>query len=262
MSLKKIAIITMASMVSACVAGQSSNVLESAIETQPTSQFAHKSTNSLTTDSVFGENITPKNKQNDRIAFASETINIVPIPEKRFVPPPPPPRVKKTYLINGLASNVKSIGYGFTNLSKKIPDVTLHNYASFVESSTVIRTKVIREIKAAYEADPTIEINLIGISFGANIVTWIAQELNRKDIPIHYLATLEGPAMAPIYDNVRLADNFSCTGASCFRTSSKLAWKNKKTDFSSFKIKVGHIGLADHPEVHARVLSQINKHVE
>ena len=32
------------------------------------------------------------------------------------------PRENKTYLINGLASSVEIIGYGFTNLSKKIPN--------------------------------------------------------------------------------------------------------------------------------------------
>ena len=207
----------------------------------------------------------PKKKdelnRTSRVAFASEQPAVAQVEDGSTVPsiPAPKPRIKKTYLINGLASSVDSIGYGFTNLSKKIPNSKLHNYASFVESSTVIRSRVTREIKAAYKANPDIEINLIGISFGANIVTWIAQDLNRQNIPINYLATLEGPAMARIYDNVRLADNFSCTGLNCFRTTSKLAWGNKKTDFNKFQIKAGHIALANHPEVHNRVLAQIKR---
>ena len=167
-------------------------------------------------------------------------------------------RVKKTYLINGLASNIGNIGYGFTNLSNKIPGSILYNYASFVESSTVIRSKVTRELKAAYRANPNLEINLIGISFGANIVTIIAQELDRKNIPVNYLATLDGPAMIPIRDNVRVTDNFTCTNLDCFKTNSRLAWGNKTTRKEAFRIRSSHIPLANHSTVHNRILQQIN----
>ncbi len=247
-------------MVSACVSSGNDDVLKSAIEpdinTSSASNGQVTEVSSLEVASVPEKR--PHLRETSRIAFASEERAVSQV---QAVEPvlASKPRKKKTYLINGLASSVESIGYGFTNLSKKIPNSTLHNYASFVESSTLIRSKVTREIKAAYKNNPDIEINLIGISFGANIVTWIAQDLNRKDIPINYLATLEGPAMARIYENVRLADNFSCTGLNCFRTSSKLSWGNKKTEFSAFKIKAGHIALANHSTVHERILSQINK---
>ena len=168
------------------------------------------------------------------------------------------PRTKKTYLINGLASSVPSIGYGFTNLSKKIPGSVLYNYASFVESSTIIRSRVTRQLKDAYRQDPGVEINLIGISFGANIVTLIAADLDRSGIPVNYLVTMEGPAMVPINDNVRLADNFSCTNLDCFRTKSRLAHGNRETQFSTFKVKTSHIPLADHPDVHSRILYQLD----
>jgi len=167
------------------------------------------------------------------------------------------PRVRKTYLINGLASSVESIGYGFTNLSKKIPGSKLHNYASFIESSTVIRSRITRELKSAYRENPNVEINLIGISFGANIVTLIAADLEREDIEVNYIATMEGPAMIPIRKNVRRADNFSCTKLDCFRTKARLSFNNKRTDYNTFKIKSSHIPLADHPDVHRRILEQI-----
>ncbi|MEM7069516.1 MAG: hypothetical protein AAF478_11615 [Pseudomonadota bacterium] len=188
----------------------------------------------------------------------SEALSIQPLPLEPGLPAAPPPPPKKTYLINGLASSVEFIGYGFTNLSKKIPGSRLHNYASFIESSTVIRSKVTRELKAAYKSDPSVQINLIGISFGANIVTLIAADLDRAGIPVNYLVTMEGPAMVPIRDNVRMADNFSCTNLDCFRTKSRLSWGNKKTNFQTFKIKTSHIPLADHPDVHRRILSRIN----
>lgn len=246
----------------ACVSGNDNEVLQSAVD--PDAPTTASTQNSIAQNKAIAET-KPVNedKQTQISGFASDdppSLSI--IDAEPFLPPPPPPRIKKTYLINGLASNVDSIGYGFTNLSKKIPSSKLHNYASFIESSTVIRARVTKEIKAAYNADPDIEINLIGISFGANIVTWIAQELDRKKIPVNYLATLEGPAMAPIRKNVRLADNFSCTKPSCFRTTSRLAFGNKKTEFSKFKIKAGHIALADHADVHRRILNQINKPLE
>ena len=134
----------------------------------------------------------------------------------------------------------------------------MHNYASFIESSTLIRSEVTRELKKAYRKNPNVEINLIGISFGANIVTLIAADLDRAKIPVNYIATMEGPAMVPIRDNVRVADNFSCTNLDCFRTKSRLSWGNKTTRYSAFKIKSSHIPLANHPDVHRRILSQIN----
>ena len=178
-----------------------------------------------------------------------------PVPQPVYVH-----RASKTYLINGLASNVGAIGYGFRNLQKKIPGSVLHSYASPLESSTIIRTQVIKELKAAYRANPDLDINLIGISYGANIVTQIADTLGRANIPVNYLATLEGPAMSRIGPNVRVADNFSCTHMTCFRTSSKLRRTNSTTRFDKFAISASHIALADHPRVHGRILSQLVSH--
>lgn len=193
---------------------------------------------------------TAANWRRSQSSFASETDSLTQVAAA--------PRFKKTYLINGLASNIGNIGFGFTNLSKKIPGSILYNYASFVESSTVIRSRVTKELKAAYRKNPNLEINLIGISFGANIVTIIAQELDRSKIPVNYLATLDGPAMLPIRKNVRVTDNFTCTNLDCFKTNTRLGWGNKQTVKQSFRLKSSHIPLANHPKVHARILQQIN----
>ncbi|MGI9352703.1 MAG: lipase family protein [Rhizobiaceae bacterium] len=224
-------------VLSACVSGENDEgVLQSAVLAKPVQVETPAQTNTNEDGETASE-------------FAFEQQAIVPT----FVPNP-----KETYLINGLASSVNSIGYGFTNLSRKIPGSTLHNYASFIESSTLIRSEVTRELKNAHRKNPNVEINLIGISFGANIVTLIAADLDRAKIPVNYLATMEGPAMVPIRDNVRVADNFSCTNLDCFRTKSRLSWGNKTTRFAAFKIKSSHIPLANHPDVHRRILSQIN----
>lgn len=234
---RQILLISIMLFLTACTTNGNDGVLQSAV-TPPPQQTTQPA-----------QSLQPgTSNPNSAFAFDSDTVT----PAFR-------PRRNKTYLINGLASSVESIGYGFTNLSKKIPGSVLYNYASFVESSTIIRSKVTRELKAAYRSDPDIEINLIGISFGANIVTLIAADLDRAKIPVNYLVTMEGPAMVPVHDNTRIVDNFRCTNLDCFRTKSKLAWGNKKTRYEDFKVKSSHIPLANHPAVHRRILAQIRK---
>ncbi|MEM7215981.1 MAG: hypothetical protein AAF423_10600 [Pseudomonadota bacterium] len=242
--LKRILFLVLTAFLAACVSGDGQNVLNSAVPSQqPVPPQIQQPNPAQVAGNISDRAASPNN------AFAFDQNVFEPVYR---------PRIRKTYLINGLASNVEAIGYGFTNLAKKIPGSSLHNYASFIESSTLIRAQITRELKAAYRRNPEVEINLIGISFGANIVTLIAGDLDRSGIPVNYLATMEGPAMVPIRDNVRVADNFSCTNLDCFRTKSILAWGNKNTQYRSFKIKSSHIPLANHPQVHQRILSQIN----
>lgn len=252
--LRKVLLLAFAAFLAACVSGQQDDILQSAVspQTEQTASIEPVQEPQVEVVETIEQNAEANPEQPadaSRSAFAFEQNVLEPVYR---------PTTKKTYLINGLASSVESIGYGFTNLSKKIPGSTLHNYASFIESSTLIRAEVTRELKQAYRKDKNVEINLIGISFGANIVTLIAADLDRAKIPVNYLVTMEGPAMVPIRKNVRVADNFSCTNLDCFRTKSRLAWGNKETSFNTFKIKTSHIPLANHPLVHNRILQQLN----
>ena len=167
------------------------------------------------------------------------------------------PRVQKTYLINGLASAVPFIGYGFTNLSKKIEGGRLFSYITPVEGSWQAAPAVMKDILAAYARNPNVEINLIGISYGANLVSRIAIKLNRKHIPVHYLGTIEGTHLKRIPPNVRTADNFTCTHLDCTRARARLARGNQITQLRSYKIKSSHIPLGNNPQMHNRVLRQI-----
>ena len=169
----------------------------------------------------------------------------------------PIPRTRKTYLLNGLASAVPFIGYGFTNLSKKIPGSRLYSYATPLEGSTVIRSAVMKDIVAAHAIDPNVEINLIGISYGVNVATSIASELDRKGIAVHYLGTVDGPMPAKIKPNVKTADNFVCTNVGCIGAPLRLKPGNNTTQVSSFKIRSGHIPLGNNKDVHNRILQQI-----
>ncbi|MFK5978869.1 MAG: hypothetical protein QM488_08295 [Rhizobiaceae bacterium] len=167
------------------------------------------------------------------------------------------PRVQKTYLINGLASAVPFIGYGFTNLSKKIEGGRLFSYISPVEGSLQAAPAVMKDILAAHAQNPDVEINLIGISYGANLVSRIAIKLHRKNIPVHYLGTIEGTHLKRIPPNVRTADNFTCTFLDCTRATARLARGNQITQLNSYKFKSSHIPLGDNREMHNRVLRQI-----
>lgn len=194
--------------------------------------------------------------KNPALAFGGRVAPVVPNVHPVQATWPAGPQV--TYLINGLASNVASIGYGFTNLSKKIPNSELYNYASPVESSTYILSKVRREILQARRRNPNLRINLIGISFGANIVTVIATDLKRSGIEVNYMATIEGPALLPVSSNVIVADNFSCTNLDCFRTKLRPALGNRTSIISNHKVKSSHIPMGDHHQVHKRILKQIS----
>lgn len=167
------------------------------------------------------------------------------------------PRLQKTYLINGLASAVPFIGYGFTNLSKKIEGGRLFSYITPVEGSLQAAPAVMKDILAAHARNPDVEINLIGISYGANLVSRIALKLHKKNIPVHYLGTIEGTHLKRIPSNVRTADNFTCTHLDCTRGRARLARGNQITQLNSYKIKSSHIPLGNNREMHNRVLRRI-----
>ena len=163
----------------------------------------------------------------------------------------------KTYLINGLASAVPFIGYGFTNLQKKIPGAELYSYISPVEGSGVIQPKIMADIRRLHKANPDIEINLIGISYGANMITWMVKELDREGIQVSYLGVLDGLPLGEVYPNVRRVDNFICNMPGCLRDKIRLTRGNNVTIKNHFAYNTSHIALGNNEEVHTRILHQI-----
>lgn len=166
-------------------------------------------------------------------------------------------RVQKTYLINGLASAVPFIGYGFNNLSKKIEGGRLFSYITPIEGSLQAAPAVMKDILAAHARNPDVEINLIGISYGANLVSRIATKLHKKNIQVHYLGTIEGTHLKRIPPNVRTADNFTCTHLDCTRARARLARGNRITQLNSYKFNSSHIPLGNNREMHDQVLRRI-----
>lgn len=162
----------------------------------------------------------------------------------------------RTYLVNGIASAVPFIGYGMRNLKKRIPGAKLFSYITSGEGSAVARN-ITKDAIARHTADPGISINLIGISYGANMVTKIAGQLASKGIPVNYLGIIDGTALTTIQSNVRKADNFICTNSGCTGARVRIASGNSITQFSKFTIKSAHIALGDHRQVHNRVIAQI-----
>ncbi|MFZ1812968.1 MAG: hypothetical protein WAU16_00815 [Rhizobiaceae bacterium] len=164
----------------------------------------------------------------------------------------------RTWLINGFASAVPFIGYGFTNLQKKIPNSELYSYIGPVEGAGFIQPKVLGEIRQAYKQNPDVEINLIGISFGANLLSRMVAELEKDGIPISYLGILDGLPLAPITKNVRRVDNFICNLPGCLRDKIRLTKGNDITIHNHFAYTTSHIALGDNDDVHQRILHQIS----
>ena len=164
---------------------------------------------------------------------------------------------RRTYLVNGLVSAVPFIGYGMRNLSKKAPHAKLFSYMTGVEGDGVIRPGIIKDATEAYAANPNVRINLIGISYGANMITRIAETLASRNVPVNYLGIIDGTDLRPIRTNVAKVDNFICTNTDCTREPVRLAAGNTVTVVQTIAIKSSHIPLGDNDQLHARVLAHI-----
>lgn len=164
---------------------------------------------------------------------------------------------RRTYLVNGLVSAVPFIGYGMRNLAKKAPHAKLFSYMTSVEGDGVIRPGIIKDAAQAYAANPNVRINLIGISYGADMITRIAETLAGRGIPVNYMGIIDGTDLRPIRSNVRKVDNFICTNADCTQEPVRLAGGNTATVLQTIAIKSSHIPLGDNAQLHARVIAQI-----
>lgn len=162
---------------------------------------------------------------------------------------------RKVYLVNGIASTL--LGYGLTNLKKKIPYARHFKYTTTAATGTIKRG-IINDAIKAYNADQSVKISLVGISYGARMVTEIASTLYSKGVPVHYMAVIEGKNLSSIKGNVRKADNVTCTGGTCARIRARLASGNRSTRLGDLVVNTGHVASSDSPRVHSRIISQIN----
>ncbi|MEM7214940.1 MAG: hypothetical protein AAF423_05295 [Pseudomonadota bacterium] len=163
----------------------------------------------------------------------------------------------RTYLVNGLVSAVPFIGYGMNNLGKRLPGSKVFSYITSIEGNRIIKPNIIADIEERYKRNPSEPVNLIGISYGANLVTEIASTLASKGIPVNYLATIEGTSMKSIKANVRTADNFTCTGSECSKKRVRLASGNGTTKLAQFSYNDGHIDLGNNKKVHSRITGKV-----
>jgi hypothetical protein len=169
------------------------------------------------------------------------------------------PVQSKTYLINGLASAIPFIGYGMANLKKRIGGASLYSYVSPIEGTAFIQPKIIREIRSLHRANRDIQINLIGISYGASMVTAISAILSKNSIPVNYLGVIDGSPLTKIHPNVRRVDNFTCSFIDCIGARLRMASGNGSTRQVSFKFRSTHINLGNNNDMHNRVIQQISR---
>ncbi|MCP4182611.1 MAG: hypothetical protein GY761_04745 [Hyphomicrobiales bacterium] len=169
------------------------------------------------------------------------------------------PAQSKTYLINGLVSAIPFIGYGMANLKKRIGGASLYSYVSPIEGTALIQPKIIREIKSLHRRNRDIQINLIGISYGASMVTAISAILSKNNIPINYLGVIDGRPLTTIHSNVRRVDNFTCSFIDCIGVRLRIARGNNSTRQASFRFRTTHINLGNNSDMHNRVIQQISR---
>ena len=163
----------------------------------------------------------------------------------------------RTYIVNGLASAVPFIGYGMNNLGKKIPGSKVFSYITSIEGNKIIKPNILEDIQRRYQINPNEPINLIGISYGANMVSEIANKLAKKGIPVNYLGIIEGTSLKSIESNVKRAHNFICTNAECSKRRVGVAGGNATTQLNQYTYDDGHIDLGNNIGVHSKILSGI-----
>lgn len=163
----------------------------------------------------------------------------------------------RTYIVNGIASAVPFIGYGMNNLGKRIPGAKVFSYVTSIEGNGIIKPRILQDIETRYARNPSEPINLIGISYGANLVSEIAGSLAQKGIPVNYLGIIEGTSLRAIPPTVAKADNFMCTSAECTKKRVRLSGGNAVTSLEQFTYKDGHIDLGNNKKVHSRIISRI-----
>lgn len=163
-----------------------------------------------------------------------------------------------SYFINGLASAIPSVGYGLRNLSRKLRGKH-YSYVTPLESTVPVPAIVVADIRKRVKQNPRAKINLVGVSYGGNIATIIAQQLNLYKIRVNYLAVIDAPAPVPITKNVHRVDNFYCRRIGCIGQNVRLAWGNRDTIRQEFKIRSGHVQLSAMPMVEERITGQLSE---
>lgn len=162
-----------------------------------------------------------------------------------------------TYFINGLGSAIPVVGKGLDSLSDKIGG-SYFAYISPVESLTIIAS-VVSDVRTKLKHDPDTKFNIIGTSYGGNIATIIAGQLDQIGAKVNYLAVIDAPAPYPITPNVHRADNFVCRKIGCIGQKIRLEKENTSTWLQQFEIKSGHIALSQNQFVHDRVIGQLTE---
>jgi len=269
----KIASITLVLVISLATACQSSSGALDVANIAPTSQISPTTTSAISTSNPTPSQLAllepptpvspPIQQAAPQLAPQASTPIIEETPQlngeiEPAAVQPTAPRTRKTYLINGLASAVPFIGFGMRNLKKKMPGAKIYSYLTPVEGSIAVAPAVLNDIAKAHKIDPNVEVNLIGISYGANLIMQIASRLKKKGIRVNYLGIIEGTTLARIPSNVDVADNFTCTYLDCTRAKAKLASGNTTTRLESFKFNSSHIPLGNNKKMHDRIIRQVS----
>jgi len=163
-----------------------------------------------------------------------------------------------SYFINGLGSAIPEIGKGLDSLSSKIGG-KYFAYITPIEGTLPITVAVISDVQAKLKHNPDAKFNIIGTSYGGNIATIIASQLNQIGANVNYLAVIDAPAPLAIPKNVHRVDNFVCRRIGCIGQKLRLEKGNDLTWIEQFKLDSNHIELSSNDFVQNRVIGQLTE---
>ena len=164
-------------------------------------------------------------------------------------------RPDSVYLLRGIA-NMFSLGLDSmaSTLVGRGIDAKVMNHSNWAR----IAQQIIADRKR-YGGRPVV---LVGHSLGANAAIWIAERLQRANIPVAYIATLAATDPDPVPANVRRVDNYYFKSSGCgvkIVGDDNFSGTLRNRDLSTAE-DVGHFNLDDQPAIQRELLTNIARY--
>src|SRR5690606_3520544 len=116
-------------------------------------------------------------------------------------------------------------------------------------------------IEARYARDKrALPIVLVGHSFGADAVVYLAQELNKKKIPVALIVTFDVVTDVTVPPNVRRVVNFYTRGfGHLLQGAPGFKGRLENVDARAEDPGIGHLNIEKSPRLHTRTIREIRR---
>lgn len=158
------------------------------------------------------------------------------------------------YLLRGLG-NVFSLGLDTLNGKLREAGVpsTVTGYSGWRGIAARIEARYARDKRA-------LPIVLVGHSFGADAVVYLAQELNKKKIPVALIVTFDVVTDVTVPPNVRRVVNFYTRGfGHLLQGAPGFKGRLENVDARAEDPGIGHLNIEKSPRLHTRTIREIRR---